>query len=154
MNTDNSATIAVQINQQSKLDELRKQRQKRDDAREAKRRENEIQELELEAKYEKELGPRGVAWNLIDLTNLDEGFVVVKAGDTKEHKQFTAAVGRAKDKPIPDEAFVAYVVPALVYPPREAFLAIASKRHEVWARAANAIGDLQGFVQRENSGKY
>jgi len=138
-----------------RLEMLRAEKAARDEAREAKRLAYEIEELELEARFEAELGPKGIAWNILDLTNLGEGFVVVRPGETKAHKRFTGAISRVKDgQSIPDETFVAYVLPALAHPMEKEFLAIANRRHEVWPRTANAIGDLQGFVQRDNAGKY
>ena len=126
--------------------------QKEKELREAKRREaaelRELEALELESKFESELGARGIAF---DIVSNDLGNFVVKRADLVAHKKVDAAIDA--NKFTIEDAF-AFVTPHLVYPTREVFLPILREHSGIVNSARSPCTVLTGrgsFRSRENS---
>lgn len=115
--------------------------------RAAKAAEDETVLLELEVKYTGELGARGAFFEILDLTSLAAGFVVVKRGDSVVHKRFH---GSKRE----DQDIEAYVLPNVVYPTTDEFRAIANALPNVLGRAAMAVDRLYGAKNADDAGKF
>lgn len=109
----------------------------------------ELELLELEEKYESELGPVGRKFLILDLTELGEGFVVLKQGETVVYKRYSEAKNKT-DKEVEE-----YVLPCLVHPTTEKFLEIVNTRYpEVLYRCAHAVNRLFGKKSEDDMGKF
>jgi hypothetical protein len=121
-----------------------------------KERADEEDYLDLEAKYESELGGRhGSKFVIVNLCDLDEGFVVLKLSEGMFHKRFESALAKLKDgQKLSEVDLDQYVTPSVVHPPQEAFRALCGRRYAVWARCTNALAILNGARRSEESGKF
>ena len=119
------------------------------EAKEASAREaaeaRELESLELEAKLEKELGPRGVSFEMIDTV---EGPVAVKLGEAVLHTRFQSS------KDINDAAIHDYVFPNVAHPSKEKYLEIVARRPGIALRCAGALATLYGVKASNDAGKF
>jgi len=67
-------------------DRLRAELEERQKADAGKKLANEVALMRLESRFTKELGARGVHFDIVDATHLDEGFIVVGLGPSVLHK--------------------------------------------------------------------
>ncbi len=108
----------------------------------------ELQFLELEEKFEKDLsGPRGSKFEILDLRDLCEGFVVVRLGESVLYKRF-------KNSKMTDDDARELVLPCVVYPTVDEFKALLLRRDAVLGRVANAAGTLHGLNLKAETGKF
>lgn len=91
-----------------KIARLQKDKDDREKRRDEERKARDAQALELEAKFETELGPRGVKF---DLLTTELGIFVVKLGDFVAHKRFNS-----KGKDVSEEDVFALIMPSIVHP--------------------------------------
>jgi hypothetical protein len=120
---------------------------KRDAEAKAAAEQAEIEELELEQRFSDGAARRGRDFEIVNLSDLGEGFVVVKLGEAVHHTSFVA--GKQ------DEASVnRYVLPNVVHPTREQFKAIFNRRPQVLIRSANALATLYGVRKEADAGKF
>ncbi len=128
------------------LAELQEERDKRDAARRATNEARSKLLLELELKYEDELGgPKGVAFAIV---NVPESPIVVKLGAAVMFKRFVTAK-KDKDGNPSYEDTVSFIVPNVVYPERPQLEDIIDKRAAVATAVANKLialyqGDEEG----------
>ncbi len=80
-----------------------------------------IEELELEAKFETELGPRGSAFEIVRTV---EGPIVVKLNDVTFFKKFAASAKEEAD-------VFAFVKTAIAHPSADKFSEITGRRGEL-----------------------
>jgi hypothetical protein len=106
----------------------------------------ELEALQLEAKYEAELGPRGVK---VDIVSNAIGSVVVKLGDNVAYKRFLR--GDLKDRTEEDAA--ALVTPYVVHPARTEYLAMAAAHGGVHWQCAFAMLKMYDARGTETAGK-
>lgn len=140
----------VPAEMQKRLAELRQKKAKKEAAREDRAAADELVELELEEKFEKELGgERGVVFEII---GTPDGHVVVKLGEWVAYKRFTLAK-RVNDLPTPED-IISFVESNRVYPDREKFMAIVNKYGAVATRCASAITTMHQGRRKEDEGKY
>jgi hypothetical protein len=129
-----------------KLAAARKAKEERDAARAAKREEAELAVLELEAKYEKELGPRGVDFEIVDTV---EGPIVVKLGEAVLHTRFQSKGDKYTDADVFD-----YVDPCVVHPSKEKFREMIGRKPVFAVRCASALATLFGAKSDEDNSKF
>jgi len=127
-------------------DRLRAELEERQKADAGKKLANEVALMRLESRFTKELGARGVHFDIVDATHLDEGFIVVGLGPSVLHKRFIASKG--------DEEDVAeFVEPNVKYPDKDKYLEIAHRRPGLVHQAAHKLLSLYGLKAKEVSGK-
>lgn len=122
-------------------------REQREKARVDARKRNRLEGLKLESKYEDELGPIGVEFQIIDASELGEGFIVVRRAEEVLWKRYMAS----KQTPADEHELV---LPCVVHPAKEKYLEIIGRRAFVESRCATAIGALQGVRTRHEEGKF
>lgn len=147
---ETKSVIPVATSDAQRLAELMDRKDKRDKARDQQAAAFKLKELELEDQYEGELGPRGEAFEIINLAH--DGPVVVRRGEAVLFKRFQASMPGDKD-PTP-EAIYAFVKPCLVYPEVSVFNEIISKRPQYATRVCNALCVLMGAKEGADRGKY
>ncbi len=118
------------------------------DAREKSKAEaaqaRELESLELEEKYDKELGPRGAFFEIVDTI---EGPIVLKLGEAVLHTRFSESKVTAAD-------IHEYVYPCVVHPTKEKYLEIVGRRPALALRCANALATLYGAKANADAGKF
>jgi len=135
-----------------RIAELREAKAKRDAAREEKEEKaNELEYLELEAKFDAELGPRGRAFEIINATSLGEGFIVLKLGSGILWRNFEKALQKKDGPSVVDVESL--IIPNLVHPSPEKYRQIVMDRPFVADRCASALGDLYGVKAEHDKGK-
>lgn len=128
----------------AKLAAARKAREDREKAEAEKAEARELEVLELEERLEKELGPRGVDFEIVETI---EGPIAVKRGEAILHQRFQSSKV--------DEASIdAYVRPCVVHPAKEKYLEIVGRRPGVAVRCASALATLFGVKADRDTGKY
>jgi hypothetical protein len=130
----------------SKYQDLMKRREEREAARAEKVKALKIERLELEERFEKELGPMGEQFAIVDATHCGEGFVVIRLGESVLHKQFMASKLEEPD-------YHEFVFPAVVHPAKDAFVQIAARRPGLRAECAAALLGLYGVKLKGDAGK-
>lgn len=133
--------------------ELAEKRKHREEAEEQRRKDAELEELELEDRFCESHGRRGSNFEILDFTEQNEGFVVLTRGEAVLHKKFKAAVEKAEAS-VPDQALKDYVLPCVVHPSHDKFLELASRLPIAWNRCANAEYTLHGARRKVESGKF
>jgi hypothetical protein len=128
----------------AKLAKLEEDKQKRTAQKEAKAKARRVEELELEAKYVEELGPRGVKF---DIVSNELGNFVLRLAEFVKHKQFNARVGNGN---VSEEDVFAFVLPSVIVPDRETAQRIFREHVQVAWRCA---GILQAMSAAEGEGK-
>jgi len=130
----------------ARLAELLAAKEKREHDREEAKAASQLAELELEERFEADLGPRGVAFEIIDLTDLGAGFVVVKRGEAVLYRQMKASK-------ITEDDVQRFVKPQIAFPDKVEFLEITGTFYAVWTRCFDALVALHGFKAKEERGK-
>lgn len=133
-------------NEKVDVDELRKRKEEREKLREKARKAREAEVLQLEDRFETDLGPRGSAFEIVDSGELGEGCIVVKLGEEVLWKRFSAS----KMNPEDVEQFVK---PLVVHPSREKYDEIVGRRGALAIRCAHALATLYGVKLEANAGK-
>lgn len=129
-----------------RLEELMKQKAEREKTRAAAKAARAVEELELEARFDSELGPRGSQFEIVDSGDLGEGFLVVKLGEEVLWKRFIAS------KMTSDDANN-LVRPCVAYPAKEKYDEITARRSALVTRCANALATLYGVQTEVSAGK-
>lgn len=128
----------------TKLAEARAAKEKREAARASKAEEAALATLELEAALEKEHGPRGHYFELVETV---EGPIAVKLGEAVLHTRFIAS--KAADTDVHE-----YVFPCVVHPSKDEYLAIVARRPGIQNRVAHALMTLFGAKATDDAGKF
>lgn len=102
--------------------------------------------LELEDRFEAELGRKGREYAIVDLSDVGEGAVVVKRPEPAHMRTFKNSKMREADH-------YDLVKACLVHPDFEAFKSIAGRRDFVAVRCATAAAKLHGLKLEEDRGK-
>ncbi len=105
----------------------------------------ELEVLELEAKLEGELGPRGAFFEIVETL---EGPIAVKLGEAVLHTRFQGA------KDITDTVLHDYVFPCVVHPAKEKYLEAVGRRPAIALRCASALATLYGLKASDTAGKF
>ena len=129
-----------------RLLELRAKKEAIDAAKEIERKAREMEELELEVRFDAELGSRGSQFEIINTGELGEGCIVVKLGEEVLWKRFQNSKMNAED-------IAALVRPCVVYPTLSKYDEITSRRSFLANRCANALATLYGVKIEANAGK-
>jgi hypothetical protein len=120
---------------------------KREVARQADRDAAELAKLDLEERFEKDLnGRRGQAFEIVDVSELGEGHIVVKLGEDVLFNAFKASKMSVVD-------LDAFVTPSLVYPSVDDYRKAVKRRPFIADRCANALGTLYGLKAEADAGK-
>lgn len=133
-----------------RLAQLEEAKAKREAAHETARLEHRVKELELEDQFEKEIGKRGVEFEIV-VSDAD-GPIVVRRVEEVLYKRFMKAVD--SEKGATNEDYYAYVAPGIAHPAKDAFDKIVAARPHVSQRCANAMLTLHGAKQVKDSGKF
>jgi hypothetical protein len=116
-------------------------------AREAARKASRIEGLKLEAKFEEERGAIGAEFQIVDASELGEGFIVLRRCEEVLWKRYMGS------KQTPGDQHD-LVMPCVLHPSKERYLEIIARRAYIEDRCANAIGSLQGVRVRHEEGKF
>jgi len=120
-----------------RLEELRLADAKRQQARESEAEDLELERLELVDKLEKEHGPQGRAFEVVDATDLGEGFFAVKLGPSVHYAKIKASK-------VTDADLHGFIAPNLVFPSVEQFAEVCGRRPIVRDRVGLALHGLYG----------
>lgn len=112
-----------------------------------------LEGLELEEKFTKELGRLGVAFAMVDATEQQEGFIVVKLGSDLSFRAYVDAVTVAEGSP-PAADLYAFVGPCVVHPTLEQYADIVRRKGFIANRAADALASLHGTRKKKVEGKF
>lgn len=129
-----------------RLAELRKNKAERDQKAREEAAAAELARLELEEKYEKELGPLGRAFVIVDASDLGEGFIAMKLGEDVLWNTFKASNMNVVDT----EAFV---LPCVVHPSKDDYRKIVKRRAFIADRCAGELATLYGVKLKADAGK-
>lgn len=132
--------------QEARLEQARGAKAARDEARRLRDGAIELEALELEERFEREIGPRGLAFQLVT-TAL--GTVVVRRADHVAYKRFQAVDG-AK---LSIEDVQALVAPHVVHPTREEYLATTKDHGGIAWACAKAMIEMFEAKRGVDSGK-
>lgn len=127
-----------------RLAELRVAKEQRAVMREEAAATREAEVLELESRFESELGERGAAFEIV--TSAD-GPIVVKLPEAVLTTRFLDSKVTAAD--VHD-----FVMPCVVHPSKDDYRAIVAKRPLVANRCATALLSLAGAKKESDAGKY
>ena len=127
------------------LEEALKRKADREAARERAAKERELQLLLLEEQLEGELGPRGKAFQIVDVVG--EVPIVLKSGPAVLLKTVRASKFDLDD-------LQRFVTPCVHSPDRAAFAAIIERHAGVLMRCSDALLSLYRGVHEENAGKF
>ena len=130
---------------QDKLSAAREAKAARDEKRRDAAEARELEALELETKYETELGPRGV---MFEIVSNDLGNFVVKRGEFASHKRFNA-----KGKDVSEEEVFQLVLPALLHPARDSATLIFREHAGIAWDCCLAMQTLYRAKRGEDAGK-
>jgi hypothetical protein len=144
MSEDDAGERAPSITEQ--LASMREAAQALKLRREAQSQERELEALKLEAKYETELGARGVKF---DIVSNALGSVVVRLGDSVAYKRFL----KVPDTERTEEDAAALVTPYVVYPTRAEYLSMATSHGGVHWQCALAMLQLYEAKGTQTAGK-
>lgn len=120
----------------------REEKAKREAERVALADARELEILELEAKLEGELGPRGEAFEIVETV---EGPIAIKLGEAVLYQRFQASKFTEADTND-------FVFSCVVHPSQAKYQEIVGKRPGIAGRCALALGSLFG-VRREADAK-
>ena len=127
-----------------KLAELRAAKVEREKMRAEAEASREAEILELESRFEGELGERGAAFEFV--TSAD-GVIALKLPEAVLTTRFLESKVTAAD--VHD-----FVLPCVVHPSKDEYRAIVSKRPLVANRCATALLSLAGAKKESDAGKY
>lgn len=130
----------------ARLAAAKEARAKREAERDREQQAAQLEELELEDRFEREIGRRGRDFQIVDCTAEGGGFVVLKLGDTVAHKRF-------KNSKMSEVDAQDYVLPSLVHPSKERFLALLATHGEVAHNCALELAKLHGLKLKDDAGK-
>lgn len=126
-----------------KLAAARLAAEQRAEVRLAAAEERELDALNLEAKYELELGQRGV---MFDIVATVEGAIVLKLGEGILHTRFTNS--KTTDVDVHD-----FVFPCVVHPEKEKYVELVARRPGVAWDCAAKLQALFHAKDQVNQGK-
>lgn len=130
-----------------KLAELQKRKAEREKAEADKRTAAEVEALELEERFTEKLGGDiGKAFTIVDVSDLGEGFVVLKLGADVEWNTFKSSKMNVVD-------LDTFLAPNVVHPTLDAFRQLAKRRAFVPERCATALATLYGCKVAADAGK-
>jgi hypothetical protein len=130
----------------ARLAELRNRKAAREQKIEAEKQAAELARLELEEKYEKELGPLGREFAIVDCSDQGDGFVVMKRGEDVLWNAFKAS----KMGVVDTEAFV---LPCVVSPSTDDYRKLVKRRPFVADRCAGELATLFGVKLKADEKK-
>jgi hypothetical protein len=129
------------------LAEARAKMVAREAAEQAERDAAELEGFNLLERFEGETnGREGVDFAVVDLTDVKEGFVVVKLGEAALFKAFA----NSKMSEVDVDAFV---LPNVLHPSKDEFRRITSRRPFCGVRCASALSALYGVRAKGEEGK-
>ncbi len=130
-----------------KLAELRARKAAKEAKLEEERNAAEVLRLELEERFEAETGgPIDRTFTIVDVSDLGEGFVVMRLGDDVIWNTFKASKMNVVDTD-------AFVVPCVLYPSKDEYRKLAKRRAFVPERCAGALASLYGVKIKADQGK-
>ncbi len=128
----------------TRLAELRAAKEQREAMRAESAITREAEVLELESRFEGDLGERGAAFEIV--TSAD-GPIVLKLPEAVLTTRFLESKVTAAD--VHD-----FVMPCVVHPSKDDYRAIIAKRPLVANRCATALLSLAGAKKESDAGKY
>lgn len=143
---------------EAKLAALRARRAERDAAAEREEKEREILSLELEERFEKELGGR-LGEKFVVVQAGHRGPIVLKLGANVLHKQFNGTIDDNQKKGyggktgITEEACSKFVKPCVAYPDVKEFQSIVEELPGVLYRCAGQLAALYDADRAAARGK-
>lgn len=129
-----------------KLARLRRERQERESARDDARIDRELEKEELIAKFERELGPRGSEFQILDTRLPGDPLVVIKRPQKVQWTKWE----QSKQTPVDKYDLVA---PSVVHPSVEAFGDLLQKRAGIETTITNLMAPMMGLFEAEEAGK-
>lgn len=132
--------------QSKSLAELKAAKAAREQSRAIQVEALQVKALELEEKFEKELGPIGVAFEVVDVSDLLLDPIVVKRGLAVTFKQFS-------NSKVNEEDVDAYVTASLVHPPIEEYRKTINAHPALGIRCALAVSKLHGTKIEQDTKK-
>ena len=140
-----------------KLAEARARKQERDAKADEEDKARELLALELEERFEKELGPVGEKFGIIDAGHC--GPIVVKLGLNVAHKSFNAGVDENQKKGLggktglTEELCHKFVKPSVVYPTIPEWQAIVEEFPGVLYKCTAMLASLYDADRAKTRGK-
>lgn len=125
---------------------LRQNKARREETRAKERQAAELERLRLEERFEQEIGGLGRDFCIVDASDLGEGFVVLKRGESVLWTSFK----KSKMNEVDVEGFV---LPSVVHPAKDEYRKVVMRRPFVAERCANELGKLYGVKGKEDEGK-
>jgi hypothetical protein len=135
---------------EERLRVAREEGEKRRKAREEKDQLRELLVLDLEARYEAELGPRGAAFQIEVFEDLDK-VVALKRPDRLVVKRYDDAC--KKKIGASEEDQVNYVTPSILYPPLEEWKEWRLAHPSIVIECIASLRQLEGLRIKEQLGK-
>jgi hypothetical protein len=133
---------------EDRLAKLRQEKAERDRVWQAKKDAAELQGLELEARFSAELGRMGVDFAMVDATDYEEGFIVVKLGEDLLFRKYVDAVASVEGM-VDAADLYNFVAPNVVYPDQATYTQIVRRRGFLANRCADALSALHGVRQKK-----
>lgn len=140
------ATASQETSDADELAALRKKKAEREAGKDKARQKAELERLRLEDRFEEEIGGLGRDFCIVDVSDLDEGFVVLKRGEPVLWTTFK----KSKMNEVDTEGFV---LPSVVHPTKDDYRKLVMKRPFVAERCANEVAKLYGVKVKEDEGK-
>jgi hypothetical protein len=125
---------------------LLKEKAERVKARATGQRASALERLRLESRFERDAGPEGQAFNIVDATDTGDGFLVVTLGDSIDWTRFKASK-------MTDADTYDFVIGNIAIPDVEAFKRTIATKPFIADRCANALSKLYGFKAEQDEGK-
>jgi hypothetical protein len=139
--------VAPKPTLEERVAELQKRKALREAAAEIERTAAKVERLELEEKFEKETGGAlDRAFVIVDVSDLGEGFVVLKLGTDVEWNTFKASKMNVVDLDV-------FLTPNVLHPSLDQFRMLAKRRAFVPERCASALASLYGVKSAVDAGK-
>lgn len=107
--------------------------------------------LTLKSKYERELGPIGQEFQIVDASELGEGFIVLRRGEEVLWKRYSKLLAKESETAADTRDFV---LPCIEHPAKEKYDEIVARRAFIADRCANALSSLYGVKHRKEEGKF
>lgn len=144
--TDMPTTSASPETSDQKRARLEQQRAERMKQRKQKLDERSLLRLELAERFEQERGPEGSDFAIYDSGQPDDPLVVVARPLLVQWTKYE------QTKQTPTDRFD-FVTPSVLYPEREAYLALREKRVGVELGCSNLMGAMMGIQAQDEAGK-
>jgi hypothetical protein len=126
--------------------ELLERKAQREASRAKERAAADLERLELEDKFEEDIGPIGREFTIVDCSDTGDGFIVLKLGLDVQWNTFLASKMNAQD-------LDTFVVPCLLHPSVDQYRAIVKKRGAIAPRCGTALATLYGVRDKEDGKK-